>query len=188
MDNMHKRLKAIKFMKIRYLFAVIRGKHRITWLRKHNIFRLLGKKTLYQPIRLPNNGQLIKIHDNVKIASNVTFYEHDVINSVFEGMKPGNWRTHQTCIEIFDNCFIGGGSILVGNLRIGPNAIVAAGSVVVKDVPEGTIVGGNPAKVIGRFDDLLAKRMEEDYERPPMSGSDMIKEAWEKFYAEKGRE
>ena len=109
MDKMHKRLRAIKFMKIRYLFAVIMGKHRIIWLRKHNIFGLLGKKTLYQPIRLPNNPQLIKIHDNVKIASNVTFYEHDVINSVFAGVKPGNWRIHQTCIEIFDNCFIGGG-------------------------------------------------------------------------------
>lgn len=73
---------------------------------------------------------------------------------------------------------------MVGNLRIGPNAIVAAGSVVVKDVPEGTIVGGNPAKVIGRFDDLLAKRMEEDYEKPEMSDADRTAEAWERFYAE----
>ena len=109
MDSMSKHLWKLRFMKIRYLFAVIMGKHRITWLRKHNIFRLLGKKTLYQPIRIPNNGQLIKIHDNVKIASNVTFYEHDVINSVFAEVKPGNWRGHHTCIEIFDNCFIGGG-------------------------------------------------------------------------------
>lgn len=183
MDNMHKRLREIKLMKIKYLLAVFMGRHRITWLKKNNIFKLLGNKTLYQPIRLPNNPQLIKIHNNVKIASNVTFYEHDVINSVFAGVKPGNWRGHHTCIEIFDNCFIGGGSILIGDLRVGPNAIVAAGSVVVKDVPEGAIVGGNPAKVIGRFDDLLAKRMEEDYERPPLSEDDTIKEAWERFYA-----
>jgi serine acetyltransferase len=44
------------------------------------------------------------------------------------------------------------------NVKIGPNAIVAAGSVVTRDVPEGTIVGGNPAKVIGSSDDLLEKR------------------------------
>ena len=185
---MHKKRRAIRLMKIRYLIAIITGRHRIKWLKKHNIFRLLGKRTLYQPIRLPNTPQLIKIHDNVRIASNVTFYEHDGINWVLANVKPGNWRMHHTCIEIFDNCFIGGGSILVGNLRIGPNAIVAAGSVVVKDVPEGSIVGGNPAKVIGRFDDLLAKRMEEDYEKPSMNDADWIKEAWERFYAEKGRE
>lgn len=39
-------------------------------------------------------------------------------------------------------------------VKIGPNAIVAAGSVVVKDVPEGTVVGGNPARVIGSFGTL----------------------------------
>lgn len=43
-------------------------------------------------------------------------------------------------------------------MKIGPNAIVAAGSVVVKDVPEGAVVGGNPAKVIGSFWDVKEKR------------------------------
>jgi maltose O-acetyltransferase len=42
-------------------------------------------------------------------------------------------------------------------VTIGPNAIVAMGSVVVKDVPEGTIVGGNPARVIGSFEDYANK-------------------------------
>lgn len=46
----------------------------------------------------------------------------------------------------------------MGGITIGPNAIVAAGSVVTKDVPEGTIVGGNPAKVIGKFDEYMKKR------------------------------
>ena len=76
----------------------------------------------------------------------------------------------------------GGGSILVGDLRIGPNAIVAAGSVVVKDVPPGTIVGGNPAKVIGKFDDLLNKRLQTDYEQPAKTNEEL----WEEFY--KGRD
>lgn len=43
-------------------------------------------------------------------------------------------------------------------VKIGPNAIVAANSVVTKDVPEGTVVGGNPAKIIGDYYTVMQKR------------------------------
>ena len=55
-------------------------------------------------------------------------------------------------IEIFDNCFIGANSTIMYNVKIGPNAIVAAGSVVTKDVPDNAVVVGNPAKVIKYLD------------------------------------
>ena len=67
------------------------------------------------------------------------------------------------CIEIFDNVFIGSNTTIVSGVRIGPNAIVAAGAVVTGDVPPGTIVGGVPARVIGSFEDLEQKRREEIY-------------------------
>lgn len=51
-------------------------------------------------------------------------------------------------VLIGDNVWIGERSIILKGVRIGNNAVVAAGSVVTKDVPENTIVGGNPAKII----------------------------------------
>lgn len=57
-----------------------------------------------------------------------------------------------------DNVFIGSNTTILGGVRIGPNAIVAAGSVITKDVPPNSIVGGVPAKVIGDFETFRGKR------------------------------
>ena len=65
------------------------------------------------------------------------------------------------CIEVMDNVFIGANSIIMPNVRIGLNAIVAAGSVVTKDVGEGVIVAGVTARVIGKFNDIYLKRAQE---------------------------
>ena len=51
-------------------------------------------------------------------------------------------------ISIKDNVWLGNRVTIIGDVTIGEGAIVAAGSVVVKDIPDYAIVGGNPAKVI----------------------------------------
>ena len=57
-------------------------------------------------------------------------------------------------VEIDDFVWLGSNVIISGNVKIGEGAIVAIGSVVVKDVPPYAVVGGNPAKVIKyRFDE-----------------------------------
>ena len=78
----------------------------------------MGNNVLFQPTKLPNEPKLIKIHNNVKIAADVTFYTHDVINSVFSAMDSIEYMTHGSCVEIFDNVFIGGHSIIVGGVSI----------------------------------------------------------------------
>ena len=51
-------------------------------------------------------------------------------------------------MHIGRDCFIGGGSLIAPGVRIGDGVIVGAGSVVLEDVPDHTIVGGNPARVL----------------------------------------
>lgn len=149
------------------------------------MFGYLGENVLFQPTKLPNEPKLIKIHNNVKVASDVTFYTHDVINSMFAKLDGIDYRTHGTCIEIHDNVFIGGHSIIIGNVSIGPNAIVAAGSVVTKDVKPGTIVGGNPAKTIGDFQELKMKRHNEDGMKHGIDPNLREEELWRLFYESK---
>lgn len=57
-------------------------------------------------------------------------------------------RRHAAKTVIGKHCFIGCGSIIMPNITLGDSVIVAAGSVVTKDVPSNSIVAGNPAKVI----------------------------------------
>lgn len=50
---------------------------------------------------------------------------------------------------IEDGVDIGAGAIIVGGITVGANAKIAAGAVVVKDVPPGAVVAGNPARIVG---------------------------------------
>ena len=49
---------------------------------------------------------------------------------------------------IGDNVFLGANVVVIGNVKIGNNVAVGAGSVVVKDIPDNSVVVGNPARII----------------------------------------
>lgn len=85
----------------------------------------------------------VEIGSNVDIASEVMIYnsEHDINDPEFKATEEP--------VEIGDYCFIGPRVIIMPGVKIGRGAIVAGGAVVTKDVPDFSIVGGVPAKVIG---------------------------------------
>jgi len=58
-------------------------------------------------------------------------------------------------IIIHDDVFVGEGAIILGGTTIGEGSIIGAGSVLRKSVPPGSVVMGNPAKVVAKVDDLI---------------------------------
>lgn len=100
---------------------------------------------------------LIKIGSHVRITADVQFITHDGGTWVFRDQEKYKDVIKYGAIVIKDNCFIGLGSIIMPGVTIGPNSVVGAGSVITKDVPEGTVYAGNPAKFICRTEEYAEK-------------------------------
>ena len=61
------------------------------------------------------------------------------------------FRTYALPVEIEDQVWIGGGSVLLPGVTIGKGSVIGAGSVVTHSIPAGCVAVGNPCRVIRRF-------------------------------------
>ena len=165
-------------------FLIPTAQGRTKWLKKHKKLALMGDHVHFQPRKYPTDGNMVKIHDNVAIAADVEFTAHDIIHWVFDGLEGKRCNSEFAgCIEIHNNVFIGAGTRILPDVSIGPNAIVAAESLVNCDVPEGTVVGGVPAKVLGSFEDLRLKRKaySDLVQEKKKKGLDIDQYLWDEF-------
>jgi acetyltransferase-like isoleucine patch superfamily enzyme len=104
----------------------------------NNVFVNLGV-TLYASER-------ISIGDHTLIGDQCVIYDTD-----FHQVHPGS-EPRVSPITIGRNVWIGRGAFILPGVMIGDHAVVAAASVVTKDVPPRTVVGGSPAHEISTFD------------------------------------
>jgi hypothetical protein len=94
---------------------------------------------------------LIEIEDGCRISADVRILAHDATPFRDLGV------TRLGRVRLLRDTFIGERAIILPGVTIGPRAMVAAGSLVSRDVGPGVLVSGNPARVYGQFDDYLAR-------------------------------
>lgn len=115
----------------------------------------------------------LKIGTNVSIAARVHIHtsNHNYENAI---AIPYDHRSILRPVTIGDNCWIGAGVLIAPGVEIGEGSIVAMGSVVTKNIPAFSIVGGNPATIIkmrniDHYNNLKAQGLlihKLNYERP----------------------
>ena len=105
----------------------------------------------------------IVIGNNVLIAHNVNIHDtnshpidfierrQDYKEIITNGFPNSKENISCKSIHIEDDVWIGFNSIILKGVKIGKNSIIAAGSVVLSDIPSNVIVAGNPAKIIKKL-------------------------------------
>ena len=97
----------------------------------------------------PSHCWLITIGDDVTIANKVQILAHDDTIRIYTGFG------RIGAVTIGNRVFIGANSTILMGTHIGDDVIIGAGSLVTKDIPNDSIVAGNPAKIIGRTSEFV---------------------------------
>lgn len=185
----------IKRLLFSAILALLPGKNRISFIKKHHLYGSIGENCSIQKRKLPLYSNLVFLHNNVHVASNVGFVTHDIIHKMlnikFVGF--GGYVERVGCIEVMDNVFIGSGTRILYNTRIGSNVIIGSDSLVNKDIPDNSVYAGVPARYICSFDeyvkkaDQYSKYFKETYGIEKIIGVDdkLAKKLYENFLKEK---
>lgn len=148
-----------------YLRFVSRDGHEhAEYLRRHGGIHRMGEDVMIVPGTEITDPAYVSIGNHV-VLSKCALIGHDGSIGVLLRVS-GKKLDRVGKIDIRDNVFVGYGAIVMPGVTIGPNAIVAAGAVVARDVPPGSIVGGIPAKVIGSVTETAERLAKESRALP----------------------
>jgi putative colanic acid biosynthesis acetyltransferase WcaB len=93
------------------------------------------------------HGHALVVNDGVVIGARCALRHCTTIGS--KQLPDGS---ESACPVLGDDVNVGANAVILGPIKIGDRAVIGAGAVVVKDVPAGAVVGGNPARVIRQAD------------------------------------
>jgi len=146
---------------------------------------MLGKVHFYGKPLIGTEPWLITLGDNVYITHDVEFVTHDGGTLLFRDKVPDLEITKP--ITVGNNVYIGIRSIIMPGVHIGNNVIIAAGSVVTKDIPDNGVYGGIPAKFIKPINEYFEKIQEESLHLGHLSALEKEKALKELFMKEQRR-
>jgi acetyltransferase-like isoleucine patch superfamily enzyme len=119
-------------------------------------FSFVGQNTRIWSLKSIKIGNRVLISHNVFIVDNLTHpfdseIRHKQFKSKFGYPFPDNINLNPKEVLIDDDVWIAANTIILSGIHIGKGAIIAAGSVVTKNVPAGSVFAGNPAKEINKI-------------------------------------
>lgn len=129
-------------------------------LRRHHGLTRMGAHCSIQPGASITDPQYVSMGDNVRLSV-CTLFGHDgsvnMLNRAF-GLQLDSVGP----IVIGSDVFIGHGALVMPGVRIGSRVVVAAGAVVTRDVPDGCVVGGVPARRLCSIEELVERKRREN--------------------------
>jgi acetyltransferase-like isoleucine patch superfamily enzyme len=166
-------------------YIVFKG-NRTKYLRSLGVKIGSDCQILNRPINYGSEPWLIEIGNNVTVTNGVFLLTHDASSRLFRESlaNSSKFGNRFGTVRVLDNCFIGINSIILPGVTIGPNSIVGAGSVVVRDVPPNTVVAGVPARIISDLDIYIKKYQERMVNIKSYNREDLRKELTLYFWGE----
>lgn len=133
--------------------SYLRKFNTVKWARRLGVtvgdYTTISAKTTF-----PSEAYLISIGSHVQLTGYVSIYTHGGGNVVRREIPDFDCFGK---VVIEDWCYIGAHSMIMPGVTIGQGSLVAAGAVVTKSVPPRTIVGGNPARILGTVNDYIER-------------------------------
>lgn len=144
-----------------WIRSFIRFRIKQRWIKTNGMTRIHSSVHLNAPNKIMTFGHHVQLGPHCHVSADIHFGNYVLCASHVSFIGKNEHKYDYSGVSIWESprgydkptivgndVWIGHGAIILGGVRIGNGAIIAAGSVVTRDVPDMTIVGGNPAKLI----------------------------------------
>lgn len=125
---------------------------------------------IYGKINWGSEPWIITLGKNVHLTNNTTFITHDGGTLIFRRFQSDLEITKP--ITIGDNVYIGNNTTILPGVKIGNNVVIGACSVITKNIPDNSVVAGNPGRIIKTTEEYYEKLKRESLHLGHLKGKE----------------